>query len=353
MISHSPSQHSRGLSFGLPPARGLYDPSFESDACGIGFVADVQGRRTHRIVQKALESVCCLTHRGAVAADAKTGDGAGILTQIPHKLLRKGLGKGQGKLLRRDEDLAVGMMFFPRESNLRHRAYEICNTVVEESDLVFLEWRRVPVDATALGEGARETCPEIRQLLLARLDGMSDDAFERTCYQLRKRMENRVAAEGIEGFYVPSFSCRTVVYKGLVVAPQLNQFYGDLQSEHYETAIALYHQRYSTNTFPTWFLAQPFRFLAHNGEINTLQGNANWIRAKELAVNSSIWDSKEALAELRPIIQSGGSDSAGLDNALESLVMGGRDLLHSVMMMTPEAHEGAPDISDDLRAFYE
>ena len=352
MISQ-PFPNTSGLSYGMPPARGLYNPSFESDACGIGFVADVQGRRTHRIVQKAIESVCCLTHRGAVAADAKTGDGAGILTQIPHKLLRKGLGKGQGKLLRRDEDMAVAMMFFPRDADTRHRAYEICNKVVEESDLVFLDWRRVPIDPLALGESARENCPEIRQLLLARLDGMSDEAFERTCYQMRKRMENRVAAEGIDGFYIPSFSSRTIVYKGLVVAPQLNKFYGDLQSEHYESAIALYHQRYSTNTFPTWFLAQPFRFLGHNGEINTLQGNVNWIRAKELAKGSSIWESEEALAEMRPIIQPGGSDSAGLDNALESLVMGGRDLLHTVMMMTPEAHETIPDMPDDLRAFYE
>jgi len=353
-FSPSPAGFSgSGLSFGLPPARGLYDPRMEQDSCGIGFVADVQGRRTHKTVEKAIEAVCCLTHRGAVAADAKTGDGAGILTQIPYALLRKGLGKGQGKLLRKDEDLAVAMMFFPRDAEARHRAYKICNKVVEESDLVFLDWRRVPVDANALGEKARETAPQIRQLLLARLDGMSDEQFGRVCYQLRKRMENRVAAEGIEGFYIPSFSHRTIIYKGLVVAPQLNKFYGDLQDEKYESAIALYHQRYSTNTFPTWFLAQPFRFVAHNGEINTLQGNVNWIRAKELAENSSIWNSKEALAELRPIIQKGGSDSAGLDNALESLVLGGRDLLHTVLMMTPEAHEGVPEMDDDLRAFYE
>ncbi len=350
--SFSPSSLS-GLSYGLPPARGLYDPRMEQDSCGIGFVADVQGRRTHKTVEKAIEAVCCLTHRGAVGSDAKTGDGAGVLTQIPHKLLRAGLGKGQGKLLREDEDLAVAMMFFPREAEARHRAYHICERVVEESDLVFLEWRRVPVDANALGEKARETAPVIRQLLLARLNGMTDEEFGRVCYQMRKRMENRVAAEGIEGFYIPSFSHRTIIYKGLVVAPQLNKFYGDLQDERFESAIALYHQRYSTNTFPTWFLAQPFRFVAHNGEINTLQGNVNWIRAKELAENSSIWNSKEALAELRPMIQHGGSDSAGLDNALESLVMGGRDLLHTVMMMTPEAHEAVPEMDDDLRAFYE
>jgi glutamate synthase domain-containing protein 1 len=245
------------------------------------------------------------------------------------------------------------MMFFPQDADQRHRAYHICEKVVEESDLIFLEWRYVPVDPTALGEKARECVPKIRQMLLARHDGMSDEEFGRLCYQMRKRMENRVAAEGIEGFYIPSFSHRTIVYKGLVVAPQLDSFYGDLQDDRYHSSLALYHQRYSTNTFPTWFLAQPFRFLAHNGEINTLQGNVNWIRAKELAETASIWDSPEALAELRPIIQPGGSDSAGLDNALESVVMGGRDILHTVLMMVPEAYHSVPEMDDELRAFYE
>ena len=349
------SSVARGLSFGMPVAApdSLWDASQEKDACGIGFVADVQGRKSHRIVAKAIEAVCCLTHRGAVAADAKTGDGAGILTQIPYKLLRSGLGLGQGRLLRRDEDLAVAMMFFPREAEARHRAYRICEKVVEESELVFLEWRFVPVDASALGESARESCPEIRQLLLARLDGMSDDDFGRLCYQMRKKIEKRVADEGIEGFYIPSFSHRTIVYKGLVVATQLSQFYSDLKNPDFESSLALFHQRYSTNTYPTWFLAQPFRFLAHNGEINTLQGNVNWIRARELAENASIWDSHDAISQLRPLIQPGGSDSAGLDNALESVVMGGRDILHTVMMMMPEAYQSVPEMDDDLRAFYD
>ncbi len=331
----------------------LWQPSQEKDACGIGFVADVQGRRSHRIVRKALEAVCNLTHRGAVASDAKTGDGAGLLTQIPYDLLRAGLGRGQSKLLKRDEDLAVGMMFFPQDADARHRCYAICEAVIDESDFIFLGWREVPFDTGALGEKARETCPKIRQMLLARMYGMSDEEFGRECYRARKRMENRVAAEGLEGFYIPSFSERTIVYKGLVVATQLDRFYGDLQDERFQSSLALYHQRYSTNTYPTWFLAQPFRFLAHNGEINTLQGNVNWIRARELAHNSSIWESKEALAELRPIIQPGGSDSAGLDNALESVVMGGRDILHTVMMMVPEAYHGVPEMDADLRAFYQ
>ncbi len=348
-------QNNLGLSYGMPPAPagGLWNPAFEADACGIGFVADIEGRATHRILKKGLESVCCLTHRGAVAADAKTGDGAGLLTQIPYQILRGGLGRGQSKLLRRDKDLAVAMMFFPLDADARHRAYRICEEVIDESDLIFLAWRLVPTDKGALGDNARGACPEIRQLLLARLDNMSDEEFERVCYRLRKAMEIRVAAAGIEGFYIPSFSSRTIVYKGLMVAPQLNRFYGDLDDERYETSLVLYHQRYSTNTFPTWFLAQPFRMLAHNGEINTLQGNLNSMRAKSLSRDASLWGSHKELQQLQPLIQPGGSDSAALDNAAESIVLGGRDLLHSMMMMVPEAYRATPDMDEDVRAFYE
>jgi glutamate synthase domain-containing protein 2/glutamate synthase domain-containing protein 1/glutamate synthase domain-containing protein 3 len=344
-----------GLSYGLPTPdeNSLWRPEYEQDSCGIGFIADLKGEKSHRIVAKGLEAVGCLMHRGAVASDSKTGDGAGILTQIPHKLLRASLGKGQGKLLKRDEDLAVAMMFMPQEAEARHRAYHICEGVIEESDLIFLSWRLVPVDKGALGEIALKDCPEVRQMLLMRPEGMSDELFKRTCYIIRKRMEQRVAAENIPDFYIPSLSNKTIVYKGLVVAPQLPKFYEDLQNENYESAIALYHQRYSTNTFPTWFLAQPFRFLAHNGEINTSQGNNNWIHAREMAEESHIWGSKEALAELRPITQKGGSDSAGLDNAFESIVAAGRDILHTALMMVPDAYQSVSDLPDDLRAFYE
>ncbi len=354
--SEQPSSNwQSGLAYGMPAPRAgsLWQPEFEKDACGIGFVADMQGRKSHRILRKALEAVCNLTHRGAVAADARTGDGAGVLTQIPYEILRAGLGRGQRQLLRHDNDLAVGMFFFPQDIDWRRPAYRICEQVVDESELVFLGWRRVPTNQEALGYKAREMCPEIRQMLLARLDGMSDEQFERTCYLMRKTMEKRVAEAGIEGFYIPSFSTRTICYKALVVAPQLARFYLDLQDERFATSLALYHQRYSTNTFPTWFLAQPFRFLAHNGEINTLQGNINWLQARERGADASIWNSPEALAQLRPIIQPGGSDSASLDNALESLVLGGRDLLHAVMMMIPEAYHAIPEMDDELRAFYE
>ena len=344
-----------GLSYGLPrpSENGLWRPEYEQDSCGIGFVADLNGTPSHDIVAKGVQAVSCLTHRGAVAADQKTGDGAGVLTQLPYALLRASLGRGQSKLLKRDEDLAVAMCFFPQDDNVRRRCYDICDSVIEESGLVYLSQRKVPIDHGALGEIALRTCPRIRQILLMRPEGMPDDAFEKTCYILRKQMEQRVAAEGIEGFYIPSFSNKTIVYKGLILAPQLPKFYEDLQNPQFESAIALYHQRYSTNTFPTWFLAQPFRFLAHNGEINTSQGNANWIRAREMSSDAHIWESKEALQNLRPIIQPGGSDSAGLDNAFESIVLAGRDILQTAMMMVPDAYHAVPDMPDDLRAFYE
>ena len=345
-----------GLSYGLPAPNdknGLWHPSQEQDSCGIGFVADLTGARSHRVVLKGLEAVSCLTHRGAVAADSKTGDGAGLLTQIPHKLLRKSLGRGQGKLLKNPEDLAVAMLFCPQDARARHAAYDICEEEIGNSELSLLTRRSVPVDSGALGAIAAESCPEIRQLLVMRGEGMSDEAFERTCYVLRKRIERRIVEAGIIGFYIPSFSCKTIVYKGLVIAPQLSKFYEDLQNPDYESAIALYHQRYSTNTFPTWFLAQPFRTLAHNGEINTVQGNANWIRARAVSQDSEIWDSKEALKELSPIIQPGGSDSAALDNAFESIVRAGRDPLQTALMMVPDAYHAVPDMDDDLRAFYE
>jgi glutamate synthase domain-containing protein 1 len=344
----------QGLSFGMPRNRGgLWSPAFERDACGIGFVASSKQEVSHRIVRKGIEAVCCLTHRGAVASDAKTGDGAGILTQIPHELLRASLGKGQSRLLKRNQDLAVAMMFLPQDTGPRHAAVEICEDVIAQSDLIFLEWRKVPVDPDALGDKARERCPIVRQMILVRDESMGDEEFERTCYLARKAMEKRVWEAGIEGFYIPSFSAQTIVYKGLMVAPQLDKFYLDLADERYASAFTLYHQRYSTNTYPTWFLAQPFRFLAHNGEINTLQGNANSLRASELSEKAQIWGSSDSIHSLRPIIQPGNSDSSALDNALESIVLGGRDLLHTVLMMQPQAYHADPEISDDVKAFYE
>ena len=334
-----------------PKRRGLYSPDHERDSCGVGFVADCRGARSHRILLRAVEAVINLTHRGAVSADGKTGDGAGVLTQIPHRLFTKVL--TDWKLTPpRDEDLGVGMIFLPRAPDSARR---LCQKIVEGTllrrGIQIYGWREVPVDPDALGARARLTLPDIQQLLVGRSPGLGDDAFERALYLARKEIEAQVAGEGIHDFYIPSFSHRTVAYKGMFVAPQLPRFYLDLQDSDFDTALAVFHQRYSTNTFPNWFLAQPFRMLAHNGEINTLQANRNWMYAREGNLYSPLWRSEVEL--LRPVVQPGGSDSMSLDNVLELLVMSGRDVRHAFMMLIPEAWEQMPGMEPALRAFYE
>ncbi|GIX47653.1 MAG: glutamate synthase [Candidatus Tectimicrobiota bacterium] len=331
--------------------RLLYSPDQEHDSCGVGFVADVHGVRQHRILTTAVTAVINLTHRGAVSADGKSGDGAGVLTQIPYRLLRRVLAQ-RGITLSRDDDLGVGMIFLPRKPETTRR---LCQKIIEGTlvrhGIRLLGWREVPVDPRALGERARQTLPDIQQVLMARPLGLDDDAYERTLYLARKEIEAQIAGERIHDCYIPSFSHRTVVYKGMFVAPQLPRFYLDLQDSDYETALAVFHQRYSTNTFPNWFLAQPFRMLGHNGEINTLQANRNWMYAREPELYSSLW--RQNVELLRPVIQPGGSDSMSLDNVLELLVMSGRDIRHALMMLIPEAWEQMPGMDQRLRAFYE
>src|SRR5579883_1450062 len=327
----------------------LYDPRLEHDACGTGFVADVSGKPSHRIVELAIESVVNLTHRGAVSADAKTGDGAGILTPLPRRLLASEAAKA-GKLV--DPDLlAVGMLFLPAESTPQARARQIVERVLAEEQVPLLFWRDVPVDPSSLGEKALATQPAIKQVIVTRPEGLDTLEFERRLYLVRKRIEQEAIRAALLSFYVPSFSSRTVVYKGLFVAPQLQHFYLDLQNPDYEAALAVFHQRYSTNTFPNWLLAQPFRRLAHNGEINTVQGNQNWMRAREPELISPVWGDR--ISDLVPLIWEDGSDSSRLDNALELLELSGRDILHAMMMLIPEAWESMPDLDPDLRAFYE
>jgi len=279
----------------------LYRPRHEHDACGVGFVADIHGRRSHDIVAKAITAVVQLTHRGAVSADGKSGDGAGILTQVPHAFFQRELAS-RGLPDLPEGDLGVGMVFLPCSApERRDRCVQLLETAVGELGLRFLGWRTVPLGRDALGEKALETCPEIRQLLVARPPQVTRDEFERLLYLCRRKAERTVEQEGITDFYIPSFSSRTLIYKGLMVAPQLTTFFPDLEDPLFESALALYHQRYSTNTFPTWFLAQPFRFLGHNGEINTRQGNQNWMRARERRLQCSLWG--ERLQELFPTIQ--------------------------------------------------
>jgi len=331
---------------------GLYDPSFEHDACGVGFVASIKGQRSNAILLKALTCVCSLIHRGAMDADAKTGDGAGILTQIPYRLFRYEVEK-MGHKLFQDSDLGVGMMFLPKDPYTQARCRHITEVVLAEHKLFIFGWRVVPINQAVLGEKALRTCPDIEQVLIGRPDPsvMSDDEFERKLFLCRNQIEDQAESEGIKNFYIPSFSSRTIVYKGLLAAPTLERFYLDLRNPNYQTALAVFHQRYSTNTFPTWPLSQSLRMLSHNGEINTVAGNRLWTKAREPELKSPLFG--DAIKKLRPIIQSGGSDSSSLDNALELLVMGGRDLLHAMLMLVPAAWQGDPFTPQEVKEFYE
>jgi glutamate synthase domain-containing protein 2/glutamate synthase domain-containing protein 1/glutamate synthase domain-containing protein 3 len=328
----------------------LYDPAFEHDACGVGFVANVAGQASHGIVQQALTAVINLMHRGAIDADAKTGDGAGLLTQLPRKLFVREAAR-LGLPLGDPADLGVGMIFLPQSGDRQAAARAIIENAIDFHGVRILGWRAVPVDDRVLGDKARSTQPAIWQILVARPDRLARAEFEQTLYLIRKDAEGRLIKAGIDDCYVPSFSHRTIVYKGLFVAPQLRGFYADLTDADFESALAVFHQRYATNTFPDWYRAQPFRMLAHNGEINTLQGNRNWLRAREAELRAPVWGDRVAL--LHPIIWEGGSDSASLDNALELLTVSGRDIRHSMMMLQPEPWENMDDMSPAMRGFFE
>ena len=328
----------------------LYAPEFEHDSCGVGFVASTHGECSNRILRLGLESICNLNHRGAVDADSKTGDGAGVLTQIPYAIFRQELER-LGHELAEDTDLAVGFVFLPHDNAYaQSRCKTIVEEVVQERNLFLLGWRDVPIDVRVLGEKAQSTMPRIEQALIEKGPGITADEYERILFLTRKQIEKRVSEEGIRNFYIPSFSHRFIVYKGLLLSPGLGKFYRDLNRPDYETSLCLFHQRYSTNTFPTWSLCQPFRMLGHNGEINTLRGNRAWMHAREAELQADFWGRDIGL--LRPIIQAGGSDSASLDNALEALVMSGRGILHAVTMLVPPAWDEKMT-SPEVAAFYD
>ena len=343
------------LSAAFPHARAagsLWDPAHEHDACGVGFVAQVSGRRSNLILRQGLASLCNLAHRGALDADARTGDGAGVLTQVPHKLFAPDLAR-LGRELYSERDLGVGFFFFPHDNAYAQaRAKAITEEVLASRGLIVFGWRDVPVALGVLGDKARRTMPRLEQVLVGRPWGMSDDDYERRLFLTRNEIEQRAATDKIENFCIASFSARTLIYKGLFVSPALEKFYRDLASPAYETALCVYHQRYSTNTFPTWPLAQPFRLLAHNGEINTIKGNRAWMHAREAELRRDyFWG--DDIRFLRPILQPGGSDSASIDNALEALLMSGRSLLHAMTMLVPPAWKADPSVSPELAAFYE
>lgn len=333
-----------------PVTYPLYDPQFEHDACGVGFTANVSGQPSHRIVQMALRALIKLEHRGAADADAATGDGAGLMCQVPHSWLRQQM-RAQGHHIPQTQVLVLGMVFLPTDPQELARASDIISTVLGRRGFEVLTWRRVPVNEMILGKKAAQTRPEIRQIVAVPPAGLSGTELERRLFVARKEMEARFEEAEITGCYICSLSHRTVVYKGLLNATELAKFYPDLNDPAFESAFAIFHQRYSTNTFPNWFLAHPFRLLAHNGEINTIQGNRNWMRTREADLDESFWG--EEAKYLKPIIWAEGSDSASLDNAVELLVRSGRDLLHAMMMVVPEAHEHIPQIDPALRAFYQ
>jgi len=330
--------------------RLLYDPAHEHDACGTGFIAQVDGTRSHRIVEFAVEGVVNLTHRGALSADAASGDGAGVTIQIPFELLAEEAARLGWTLDDRDR-LAVAMVFLPHEEAERPGARAILEEALAATGVEAIGWREVPIEPSVLGGLALDSLPGIEQLLLARPDRLqSGPDFDRALYLGRRRAEQRYREEEVD-CYVVSLSARTVVYKGLMAAPQLGAFYPDLGDERTVSALALLHQRFATNTLPNWKLAQPFRMAAHNGEINTLLGNRNWMSAREPELTSALWG--EQLSDLLPVIWPIGSDTASFDEALELLVHSGRGLLHALMMLIPEAWENMPQMDATLRAFYE
>ncbi|GHC64221.1 glutamate synthase large subunit [Limoniibacter endophyticus] len=341
---------------GLPPRQGLYDPRNEHDGCGVGFIAQLKNIKTHKIIEDGLQMLENLTHRGAVGADPLMGDGAGMMVQIPHRFFKEEMAE-QGVGLPEPGQYGVGYLFMPREKALCEQIETMIAEAVQAEGLVLLGFRDVPVDNSSLSKAPHIAAsePVHRQVFIGRGAGIeTDDDFERRLFILRKVISNRVYTENNgqdNGFYTVSMSCRTVVYKGMFLAYQVGAYYKDLKDSRFESAIALVHQRFSTNTFPSWRLAHPYRMVAHNGEINTLRGNVNWMAARQASVDSELFGND--IAKLWPISYEGQSDTACFDNALEFLVQGGYSLAHAMMMLIPEAWAGNKLMSDDRRAFYE
>jgi glutamate synthase (NADPH) large chain len=343
---------------GFPLKQGLYDPRNEHDACGVGFIANIKGEKTHATIERGLEILLNLDHRGAVGADPLLGDGAGILIQIPDILLRD-WAAAAGHILPAPGAYAVAMCFLPRDDAARTFATEHFERFIAKEGQVLIGWRDVPVDTDGLGQAVRDQMPVIRQAVIGKGDSAQDqDAFERKLLVLRKQTQNPLAAlaekhglPGLAEFYMPSFSSRTIVYKGLLLARQVGSFYADLRNPLATSALALVHQRFSTNTFPSWKLAHPYRFIAHNGEINTVRGNVNWMNARRRTMESELLGAD--LDKMWPLIPHGQSDTACLDNALELLLAGGYSLAHAVMMLIPEAWAGNPMMDAGRKAFYE
>ncbi len=339
---------------GFPPKQGLYDPQFEHDSCGIGFVVNIKGKKSNEIVRQALTVLLNLNHRGACGCETNTGDGAGILMQIPHKFFKKTCAQANIRLPLPGE-YGVGMVFLPPDPLQRRDCEKHLEDVVKDEGQRVLGWRSVPTNNADLGKTAKSCEPFVRQIFIGRSSEIQDGmAFERKLYVIRKRSEDSIRYSGIDGgeyFYVPSLSYKTIVFKGMLMAEQVKEFYPDLVDPDVETALAVVHSRFSTNTFPSWERAHPYRYLIHNGEINTLRGNINWMHARQSMFASDLFG--DDISKVLPIINSDGSDSAMFDNCLEFLVLSGRSLPHAVMMMIPAPWSNHESMSDEKKAFYE
>jgi len=341
--------------FGLPDRQGLYDPRFEHDACGVGSVVNLKGEKSHTVISKALEILMNLSHRGACGCDEKTGDGAGIMMQSPDRFFRKKCGEIGIKLPAGPFEFAAGLVFLPRDPAQRAECKKWFEEIIRAEGQQYLGWRDVPVNNEVLGDLARDVEPHIAQVFVGRGAGIKDNRhFDRKLYVIRKQIENAVRKSSLPEkryFYVCSLACQTFVYKGLMLADQVKLFMPDLADTDMMSGLALVHQRYSTNTFPTWDLAHPFRYLCHNGEINTVRGNTNFMNAREALFKSPVFG--DDVKKILPIISPGASDSAALDNAVELLYHTGRSLPHAMMMLVPEAWQNHETMSDEKKAFYE
>jgi glutamate synthase (NADPH/NADH) large chain len=338
---------------GLPAAQGLYSPMNERDACGIGFVVNIHGHKSHDIITKGVQILINLTHRGACGCDPETGDGAGLLIQIPHSFFARECAK-IGFTLPAAGQYGVGLVFLPVERTARLLVEGVFERVIREEGLEVLGWRDTPLNVDAIGRVARASQPYIEQIFIGGASSLSEIQLERKLYVIRKRVEHEIRRSGIRDkdfFYVPTLSCRTIVYKGLLLAPQIQKFFKDLADPECVSALAMVHQRFSTNTFPTWPLAHPFRYLCHNGEINTVRGNANWMAARQAVMASGVWG--DDLKKILPIIEPGGSDSATLDNAVELLYLSGRSIPHVMSMLIPEAWDADTTMQAEKKAYYE
>ena len=336
----------------LPEAQGLYDPRNEHDACGIGFVANIRGERSYGIVDDALKILENLKHRGGEGADHKSGDGAGILTQIPHDFFHREC-EVLGFSLPPEGEYGVGMIFAHRYEDFRKEQMRVFEEIVKEEGQTVLGWREVPIDESIIGEAARSIRPRFLQVFIGKNPSLRDQMdFERKLYIIRRLAEKKIIplSEGMgTDFYIASLSSRTIVYKGMLTSEQLRHFYLDLSDLDYKTAMAMVHSRFSTNTFPSWARAHPNRYIVHNGEINTIKGNINWLNARESKSRPS---NDPELVKAFPVVDDTGSDSAMFDNCLEYIHMAGHSLAHAMMVMMPEPWEKDPAMDEEKKAFY-